>query len=173
MVWSIINHPFGGTPMAMETPIWPAELAGNVTLDPGQLGAQDATGHGWSVDMTCGTEATNEYGITERFPYMGDPQNGWFIMGNPSINGWFRGTPYFGILVYPGYWWVFGPCIVYFTRTIMWVFEHAVETSICGDLNGQHDFPNHSSVGNPIVRQTASCCSWFCFTCFRSFFEKL
>ena len=27
------------------------------------------------------------------FPRMGVPQNGWFVMEKPSINGWFRGTP--------------------------------------------------------------------------------
>ena len=26
------------------------------------------------------------------------PENGWFIMENPSINGWFRGTPILGSL---------------------------------------------------------------------------
>ena len=25
------------------------------------------------------------------------PENGWFIMENPSINGWFRGTPIYGM----------------------------------------------------------------------------
>ena len=36
-----------------------------------------------------------------RFPSMGVPQNGWFIMHNPVTviwNGWFRGTPIFGHL---------------------------------------------------------------------------
>ena len=33
------------------------------------------------------------YTQTWEFPKMGVPKDGWFIMDNPSINEWFRGTP--------------------------------------------------------------------------------
>jgi hypothetical protein len=36
------------------------------------------------------------WNVIWRFPEMGVPQNRWFLMENPSINGWFGGTPIWG-----------------------------------------------------------------------------